>query len=677
MSAIDTDYEITRTSIEGIFKTQEIIEGTGNVDNPFQVKITFNNSNAENWSGNILIALESQDSSARFFLPGYMYGTNRGEFPHQPDLLKQFQRLRKGEISAPFAPFWYMRSDELSHPLALFFSNGRMQGISASPYNVKGKNYTNWYPNAQEQEFNSYNGFYVSMKNTAEVGFTLGYLNSPGAYVNPWKWEEYNQKKKGTVTIPAKSSISVIVYIYDFEAKNEAKLGEVIRNVYHTFHQKPKIDNSIEKATIDISQAISKDAYNPKAKTYGLLSKKPEKRDIDFAEGKDRYVLGNLPNDSYLTNFEGLIGWTNGAVIALPLLQAAKKTDDKNIRNQALEVINDIVQNSINPKNGLPFCTKINGVWSNKGWWTMWVESENKRADHSSYIIGQSLYYILKAYEFEKNQNKKTHSEWLSFVEQVLAKIESTKNEKGAFPRFWNEETGIGNEYDAFSGCWVAAAMSKHIQITGKHDFLETVKHATNNYKKDVFRMECIKTPLDVADAADSEGVLSFIRLTKILHQITGEEKYLDYLKVGLDYELSFKFCYNVPITSAPLDKLNWSASGGSITSVCNAVIHCMSNSIIEEGLYYYQQTGDEYFKSRLQDTYYWGLQSYNREANEFFFGKKGWSTEYFCQAERYVLDIRLSDNSRSSIWFAYHPWATSSILEGILVDRINEIMVE
>jgi hypothetical protein len=40
---------------------------------------------------------------------------------------------------------------------------------------------------------------------------------------------------------------------------------------------------------------------------------------------------------------------------------------------------------------------------------------------------------------------------------------------------------------------------------------------------------------------------------------------------------------------------------------------------------------------------------------------------------ERYVLDILLPDGTRSSLWFAYHPWATAAVLEGICGDMWKE----
>jgi hypothetical protein len=249
-------------------------------------------------------------------------------------------------------------------------------------------------------------------------------------------------------------------------------------------------------------------------------------------------------------------------------------------------VIDEIVGESLNPATGIPYCAKIDGKWTNEGWWTPWIVSEGVKPGHSSYIVAQSLYYMLKAYELEEGRGRE-HAAWLAFVGKIIDTISKTQDENGAFPRFWDEATGAGSGYDAFSGCWVTAAIAYYVKLASRKDLLPAVVKSETRYYDDVVKMECSKTPLDVADAPDCEGILAFIRLEKILSELVGKtaggEPYLDRMRTGIDYALSFTFCYNVPSLLPPLGPLYWSTSGGSITSVCNAVIHCMLNSIIDE----------------------------------------------------------------------------------------------
>ncbi len=645
--------------------------GNGNPENPYVFGIEINNHSDKIWTGVIKVALLTDKKDARFFLPGYMYGNNNSESNLPPRLIKEFQRLRKGPVNEPFSPYWYMRSDQLTHPVAVMFTDHEIVGISGSPYMTKADPLTFWEPgNSRAREgFAGYNGFYCSIEKNAEAGFTVGYLNYPGIYTSPWEYTRYNaSQSQGCISIPAGTTAKFGIRVFSFKSEHEDGLSKVIENVYDSYHEKPlkKNESGIRETVTDICNAISKDAYSPAGNSYSLITMRSMSIFMSNQyEMKKRYTPGD-----YEFNYEGLIGWTNGAVIAVPLLQASYRLSDGALHSQAVKVIDEIIDKSLNPTTGIPYCAKINGKWTNKGWWTPWIQSEGVKPGHSSYIIGQSLYYILKAYELEKAHGHE-HAAWLTFVGKIIETVSKTQDKNGAFPRFWDEATGVGTEYEAFSGCWVSATMAYYIKLTSRKDLLPIVRKSEMHYYNDVVRMECSKTPLDVADAPDSEGILAYIRLTKILSELVEDKagnsiSYLERMRTGIDYALSFTYCYNVPNLLPPLGQLNWSTSGGCVTSVCNAVIHCMLNTILDELHYYYKRTGNEYYGKRLADIYDWGLQVLNQRDCQFFFGKKGWSSEYFCQAERYVIDVRFSDGTKSSLWFAYHPWATAAILEGI-----------
>ena len=97
---------------------------------PAEVKIRVTADS--DFAGVIRIAMraESPDPSARFYLPGFMFGTNRGSAPLVTD--SKTPRLRM-DGGFPASPWWMVRSDRLSHPCALMFLDGRVRGISASP----------------------------------------------------------------------------------------------------------------------------------------------------------------------------------------------------------------------------------------------------------------------------------------------------------------------------------------------------------------------------------------------------------------------------------------------------------------------------------------------------------------------------------------------------------------
>ena len=104
-------------------------ESGGPSDKPYELCIRIKNTGSAPWKGVIRISLPVDASAPRFFLPGFMYGTNRGEAPLTVD--SKCPRLREdGEF--PASAWWMVRSDRLSHPCAFAYGNGRLTGFAAT-----------------------------------------------------------------------------------------------------------------------------------------------------------------------------------------------------------------------------------------------------------------------------------------------------------------------------------------------------------------------------------------------------------------------------------------------------------------------------------------------------------------------------------------------------------------
>ena len=77
------------------------------------VKAEVEISATTDFEGVIRTGMSVGSASPRFYLPGFMYGTNRGEAPLKTDSLTP--RLRPDE-EFPASPWWMVRGDRLSHP---------------------------------------------------------------------------------------------------------------------------------------------------------------------------------------------------------------------------------------------------------------------------------------------------------------------------------------------------------------------------------------------------------------------------------------------------------------------------------------------------------------------------------------------------------------------------------
>lgn len=617
----------------------EICEGSGKVNSPYITKITLQNKSNEKWSGVIHIELPFKKKSPRYFLPAFMYGHNRGETPQ--NVPNEFPRLRE-ETKRPSSPWWMIRSDRLSHPVALVFDSGKVYGFSASPYFllINGKK-QQWKPELTG-DFYQYTGYSCSLTKGC-VGYTLGYENAPWFFVQSHTVLERAPLTDNCFTLEAGEEITLLMNIYEFEAESELAVNSVVEEVYYQYHQSPRRVTDVKSAVADLAGAVYEDAWLPD--------------DLSYAG----QVFEN-EDGSYRYNKIISISWTNGLAAATPMLLSALRLNDDAMREQALSCITNIISNSLNPSSSLPYEAYNDGVWSNKGWWFDGMHT----AGHSSYLIGQACFYILRAYEYEKKLKGCIHEDWLEYVKPILFKIENEKNSDYEYPFILSEKTGAGIEYDALCGTWCMAALAYYCYISGDFTYIEGMRKSEQHYfDKFIKPMECYGAPLDTDKAVDSEGIIPYIKALKYLHAITGDEKLLEHMRAAACYEFSFKFCYNSPIKVPPLSRIGWSSCGGSVTSTANPHIHPMSSNLIDEYLYYIEQTGDKYISDRMRDTVDWGCQCHNTYDREYDYGKKGWMSERFCHSQG-LLTQRYKDNSIASTWFCLMPWATGSILDGL-----------
>lgn len=614
--------------------------GNGTADSPWGYEIEICNPTAQMWKGIIHAELVFEKTNPRFFLPGFMYGRNRGEAPlYVPN---EFPRLREGTAQRLASSWWMTRSDRLSHPAAFVYNGEEILGVCASPYflHKEGKKIP-WFP-GEQGIFYQYTGFSCSL-DKGSIGYTLGYENAPWLFVQSHKVKKREKLDGNCFQIFAGERVAFTMEVFQYKAEAEKDVFQAVQHVYEQYHESPRKAGTIQTAAEDISRAVDKEAWIEKEHSYSGFV---------FEDGGER-------------RYERIysLTWTNGLSVAVPMLMAAFRTGQEEIRRHAVTCIDFMVQNSLNLQTGLPYgAYDSEGNWSNHGWWFDGMHNPG----HSGYLIGQAVYYILKAWQYERDYGQILHEEWIEYARKVIQRIKYSRNGDGEYPYIFSEITGAGMEYDSLGSSWCLAAAACYSYLTGETDELEELKKSEEHYY-DTFvkKAEGYGGPLDTDKAVDSEGILAYIRALPWLHKLTGEEKYLGHLREALNYEFTFKFCYNSPIQIPPLSKVGWSSCGGSITSVANPHIHPMSSGVIDEMFYYLEYRKDAYIRSRLEDTIWWSCQTYNHYDKEYDYGFKGWMSERFCHSQGLLVQ-RYKDNTVASTWFALMPWACGCVLEGV-----------
>ena len=635
-------------------KSKVAFDGLNSADGGIEcLKLSFKNIKDTVFEGVIHIKAVRECKAPKVFMPGYMYGSNRAEAPSTGR--KAFPRLKKEPKGMPESDFFMTRSDRLAEPVSLVYDEGRVFGIAAAPYLVgEDGNYTQSdmkRPVAQEQ-FYRFCGFSCGLINGkdgalgAYAGYTLGYENAPWLFVQTATVRERTPLKAGnSITLGVGESKTFTVFIYDYKAHDERGVHSAIEHAYYAFRQPPRtIDGMTPKRAVSLLSAAIRDE----------------------AWLKDEHMYTGFVYDRPGGAFENKIGsltWTNGLSVAVPMLMAALKLKDGTARKQSLSFIDEVLSHALNPSSGLLYDAVKDGAWSVRGWWYDGMHT----GGHCGYLNGQAVYYILKAYLYEKRELGAEHDEWRSFAKRVIDRFEREKNTDGEYPFSMSEKTGAGLEYDSMGGAWCLAATAMYTYISKDTGYLEGMKKSEEHYFETfVQKAECYGGPLDTDKAVDDEGILAYIRAVRLLHEITGDDKYLERLRDAILYEVSFKLGYNTPVMVEPLKSIGWSSSGGSITSTANPHIHPMSSTIVEEMKYCADLTQDRYIEDRSNDTIGWGLQTFNTYDKEYGYGKPGWMSERFCFCEG-LLTEKWPDGSPASTWFALMPWASASIIEGLV----------
>ena len=342
------------------------------------------------WAGVIRVEYHFPKTDPRFFMPAFLYGRNKGEWA--ANIRWYYPRLREGECRLPYAPWWMVRSDRLSHPSVFVFDGGRIRGLSASPYFLAEKeNLYPWKP-GEKGSFYQYAGFGCSLEE-GFLAYTIGYENAPFFFLNSDTVQEREALGDNCFVLQPGQTLSVLIRVYDCEAQEANALGTALEEVYWQYHEEPVKKNGRRRTVEDLSEAISRDAWRPEGKNYATQVYLKDDGSLYFNEWFS-------------------ISWTGGAEVAVPMLMAGLRLGREDIREQAAECVENIVEHSLNSASGLPYDACEDGVWSTEGWWKDHLHARG----HSSYLVGQAVYYILKGYEWEKRLGGRVHTNWLEFA---------------------------------------------------------------------------------------------------------------------------------------------------------------------------------------------------------------------------------------------------------------------
>jgi len=554
-----------------------------------------------------------------FLSPGYLYNTNNarrssGKFP---------QLVYRGKEGTPESGKFYFRADRSSHSSVMALFDKKTIGLCLPEGVAIGETF-------------HYNGLGID---TREEDFdilslTIGYKNDPARYngnCNPrisGRWEE--KPDFGTIKLRKGEECLLEFLIYLGEAGDPFSYEEPLRLFYSFLREEPEKRADPDRVARLITGAILEDGV---VEGCGMF------RVIDKSDECDT-------------------GWTGGMMVAYPLFLMGRKKGHAGAYEAAVRAMDAVTSDGFNAKANMFYDAWKNGKWTVDGWWKNWAGGY-----HLAYNSGQASYFILRAYSELPSREKALRRIWERRSRDVVNQAVRMQRKSGEYPASFSPRDGSPGKIEGFGGCWFLPATLMMYRLEGGEEYLESARKAEAFYFDWLSTLEVWGTPIDAEGAVELEGNLPLVIGERLLHEITGEEKYLEHLAHAVEYDFTWKWAYNTHLENPPLGDMNWKSIGGNAASSCNIHLHPMSNMILGEISYLYHETDDDYYRQRLKDSQLFGLGCINLKDGDFGFGSAGWGTEQFFHTDA----IQGQGPPDGGIWTRYLPWAAAAVLQGIL----------
>jgi hypothetical protein len=556
-------------------------------------------------------------------IPGNIHGDNNATY------------IRPGEFpcltkSRPYerncAGLWEFRADRASHPVSIICCDKGAVGVSIDPYS----------PSDEADEKFIRNGVFASLPDS--FGVSLGYGNDPLTF------------SEKTVFLPATSHLTrgatASGTIFGFAGSGRLEAHRIIRALHEKLREMPTYRKTHREALRALADAFKSVNYSPQLKQY-----------------TNRRC--RVPVEKELEPWRAIveIGWTGGSMLAYPFALAERIFPDLEMPKTSSQLFDEICS-GFNDSSGFINDTCVNkstqdrpAEWNQStinGWWSGFLPQT--RDNHCAYTNAHAAYYILKL----------GTAKWQATAFRVLNTAIALQRDDGAFGYIFSGREKKVIDFDGFAGCWFAAASALAWKITQQAKYLESARRALEFYWPFVRALNCWGSPMDTFKSVDSEGNLAFIRAARHLHEFSGEEKYLQMLADGANYEYLWRYGFRTRPQCPPLKGSNWNSCGGTITSVSNPHIHPMGVVATWDLRYLARKTMDSYHEQRAEDGLAWLMNTMELYPDVMGYGQYGVLSERTCPSDGLLAERYYDDNSPASTWWSYNAWAAGSAMEAL-----------
>ena len=566
-------------------------------------------------------------------IPGNIHGDNNAAHV-RPGEFACLTRARAHERNC--SPLWEFRADRASHPVSILGCSSGAVGVSIDPYSDC------------EEADDSFirNGVFAALPDA--FGVSLGYGNDPLTFIEKTNF--------GPATADLSHGAEARGTIYAFPGAGRREAHAIIRDLYEKHRELPKHQKTDERALRALADAFVNVNWSPLLQQY-----------------TNRKCA--VPIDRTLKPWRAIveIGWTGGSMLAYPFALAERIFPDLKFPKGSQRIFDEICT-GYNEASGFINDAALNRFTQNRpadwneseinGWWSGFLPQT--RDNHCAYTQAHAAYYLLRTISVSKCDRPR----WLETALRVLDTTIELQRDDGAFGYIFSSTERKAIDYDGFAGCWFAAALVYAWQISGQTNYRDAASRALDYYATFVRQLACWGTPMDTFKSVDSEGNLAFIRAARLMHEFTGEDRYLHMLRDGAHYEYLWRYGFRTRPQCPPLKGSAWNSCGGSITSVSNPHIHPMSIVVTDDLEYLAKAIGDDYHQRRADDGMAWLHNTMELYPEVVGYGQYGVLSERTCPSDGLLSERYADDGSPASTWWSYNAWAAGSAMEA-LAERI------
>ncbi|HOX06926.1 MAG TPA: hypothetical protein PK280_11030 [Planctomycetota bacterium] len=546
-------------------------------------------------------------------LPGFMIGDNRPEDtgPGYPQL------AARQDLATPrmLSPFWGIRADRATAPVAFLFGDEGMRALAVPPYSGEA------------------NGLRLCL--SRGIGISIGHVVEPVQYVHDGA---YGPAVRGYHEF--RGSETFVCRHFSSASGDRRGHAPVIRRLCELMHEEAPPGDGVRATVKMLADAMVTDVLTPASTTHATET------------GGELFKIKDGKPARTLTE----IGWTGGAMAAYPFLLLQKRYARPELGEYAVRRL-DRIARGVNPASGFFWDCQDGERGHARGWWT-----ELSPEAHYAYTNGHACYYLLRSADLVPERAPA----WIAAARRVLDRALELRLADGKFPVSFALESGEPLRAAGFAGCWFAAALAQLHRHTGEKRYRDAALRAASAYGADVAALAPCATPMDTHNATDEEGNLALLHLAHALHAGTGDADCLAMLRDSAEFEMLWRYAYNTKPILPPLDRADWGSSGGSVTSAHNPHIHPMHLNALDPVLYLGERTGDPYWIERTRDAVRYGCCCVCRPSEDFGWGRPGWLCERFCPSDGLLIQQDLRTGEPRSVGCDYHPWTVAVTLEGL-----------